>query len=329
MINTTYMGDYDAVIDNGSNFLFTWGDNRDSNGVHANQPDVRRATVAFNPAPSDLGVSGIAAPPVVPYLGNVTYTWTVSRDALPAQISNVSGQFKPGNALLEIQSVATTQGKCYVSNAGGAQCQIGAMASGASVTVTVVAQAVECGPLPMRGTVVHPGVDPNSGNNALTITATSTGGCPTNITYKQETDCAIADVSTVNCPLTIPAGTPIAKVEVGVRLDHTFDADIDMSIVHPNGTVLDLSSDNGGGGDNFGVGAANPCDGTTGYTVFKDSAATSVTAGIPPFAGSYKPEAALSPLIGLARNGVWNLRITDDLGGDVGNVLCWYVKITA
>src|SRR5258708_22515438 len=49
VINATYMGDYDMAIDNGSNFLFTWGDNRDSDSVHANQPDIRRGTMV--PAP--------------------------------------------------------------------------------------------------------------------------------------------------------------------------------------------------------------------------------------------------------------------------------------
>ena len=36
-----YMGDYDMAVADNSFFYYTWGDNRDSNAFHANQPDVR------------------------------------------------------------------------------------------------------------------------------------------------------------------------------------------------------------------------------------------------------------------------------------------------
>ncbi len=45
VINATYMGDYDQAVANNTSFFATWGDNRDSAGSHANQPDVRWAEV--------------------------------------------------------------------------------------------------------------------------------------------------------------------------------------------------------------------------------------------------------------------------------------------
>ena len=36
-----------------------------------------------------------------------------------------------------------------------------------------------------------------------------------------------------------------------VNFTHTFDGDIDMFLVSPNGQVLELTTDNGGAGDNF------------------------------------------------------------------------------
>jgi len=44
--------------------------------------------------------------------------------------------------------------------------------------------------------------------------------------------------------------------------------------------------------------------------------------------GTFRPEGALAALNGKSANGTWRLRITDDLGGDVGNLLCWSVTIT-
>ena len=40
-VNEFYMGDYDMAVADNSFFYYTWGDNRDSNSFHANQPDVR------------------------------------------------------------------------------------------------------------------------------------------------------------------------------------------------------------------------------------------------------------------------------------------------
>jgi subtilisin-like proprotein convertase family protein len=129
------------------------------------------------------------------------------------------------------------------------------------------------------------------------------------IVYDIDAGGPVNDVSTNNFLITI-AGSPITSItDVNVRLNitHTFDADMDISLISPGGTVtLDLSSDNGGSGDNYRV------------TLLDDSAATAVTAGVAPFNGSFRPEAALSALNGLDANGVWTLRIVDDLGGDVG-----------
>lgn len=48
-INSTYMGDYDQSVADNSFFYYTWGDNRNSNAFHANQPDVRFARISTNP----------------------------------------------------------------------------------------------------------------------------------------------------------------------------------------------------------------------------------------------------------------------------------------
>lgn len=45
VVNTTYMGDYDQIAADNAFFYSTWGDNRDSNSFHTNQPDVRFAKI--------------------------------------------------------------------------------------------------------------------------------------------------------------------------------------------------------------------------------------------------------------------------------------------
>ena len=134
----------------------------------------------------------------------------------------------------------------------------------------------------------------------------------------------IPDLSTIEVPITVVDTGVVSDVNVRIRLDHTFDADLDIFLVSPDGTTVELSTDNGSSGNNFGSGT-NDCSGTP--TVFDDSAAASITSGTVPFAGTFRPEQPLSALNGKSINGTWKLRITDDLGGDTGTVGCWELEI--
>ena len=61
--------------------------------------------------------------------------------------------------------------------------------------------------------------------------------------------------------------------------------------------------------------------------MFDDAAATSITAGAAPFTGSFRPEGLLSAFNGQDAFGTWTLRVTDDLGGDVGFINSWGLDI--
>ena len=115
----------------------------------------------------------------------------------------------------------------------------------------------------------------------------------------------------------LDCNTPFGLESVCIRINHSWDSDLDIYLRAPDGTIIELTTDNGGGGNNYGVGA-NP-------TCFTMSAITNVTAGIAPFnAGPYIPEGDLSQINnGQNGNGVWQLCITDDSGGDVGTLLGW------
>lgn len=62
---------------------------------------------------------------------------------------------------------------------------------------------------------------------------------------------------------------------------------------------------------------------------FADAASTSITAGTPPFAGTYKPEGALSSLNGITPNGLWTLKIYDDDALFSGTFLSWQLNVYA
>jgi gliding motility-associated-like protein len=114
--------------------------------------------------------------------------------------------------------------------------------------------------------------------------------------------------------ITIAPGVEITDVDIQVTLTHSWAADVEISIISPSGTVVELSSDNGGSGDNY-----------TG-TIFDDQATTNITAGAAPFAGSFIPEQALSAFNGESSFGTWTLSINDDANGDSGTLISWSIS---
>ena len=117
-------------------------------------------------------------------------------------------------------------------------------------------------------------------------------------------------------------GTDVILSTVSIIIVHTYDADLDIYLESPNGVSVELSTDNGSSGDNYGDSANCPTDVTT----FDMGASGSITAGSAPFVGSYKPEGDFNSFNdGSDPNGVWKLRVCDDASGDVGTVE--YVKL--
>lgn len=134
----------------------------------------------------------------------------------------------------------------------------------------------------------------------------------------------INDVATQESTLSVSGlVAPVTKVTVAFHLTHTFDNDLDIYLIGPDGTQVELTTDNGGAGNDFGTSCGS-------RTVFDDAAAVSVVGQAAPFVGTFRPEGALSTFngkSGAAANGTWRLRIVDDLGGDVGVLQCWSLTI--
>lgn len=132
----------------------------------------------------------------------------------------------------------------------------------------------------------------------------------------------IPDVSSVDIPLVVAQTGAVGDVNVKVRLNHTFDGDLTISLVAPDNTVVTLAaqrSNPNDGGDNYGTGN-NDCSGTP--TIFDDAAAVSISTGAPPFASTFRPESPLAALNGKSIAGTWKLRVSDAAALDTGTVGC-------
>ena len=136
----------------------------------------------------------------------------------------------------------------------------------------------------------------------------------------------IIDHQTLDIPLVVSDAGDIGTVELGLRLDHTYDADLQISLVHPDGTTVSLAFGVGSWRNDFGEGAAD-CSGT--LTVFADDADTAIDEGTAPFAGRHRPADALSVFAGKSATGTWTLRIHDRWSWDQGEVYCVDLSISS
>ncbi|NNK54186.1 MAG: HYR domain-containing protein, partial [Flavobacteriaceae bacterium] len=123
------------------------------------------------------------------------------------------------------------------------------------------------------------------------------------------------DPSPATVGLNGTVGTDYSIESVTLDLNHTFDGDLDISLTSPDGTVHQLSNDNGGAGNNY-----------TG-TVFMDGF-PSINGQSAPFTGTFEPEGGpMNPAFdGDNLTGDWVLNIFDNFGGDSGNLIDWCIN---
>ena len=108
----------------------------------------------------------------------------------------------------------------------------------------------------------------------------------------------------------------IMDIDVKLDIDHPAVDQLDIFLIAPDGTQVELVTDVTNGGANF-----------TG-TIFDDEAAGSINLGVASYTGRFQPEGLLSALDGKDPNGEWTLRITDDTGQEgVGELLSWELCI--
>ena len=222
---------------------------------------------------------------------------------------------------------ATPANGATVSVEGGAPVSYGDIAAGETVTKDIsftVPAETEC------GTQLTIDVAVNSSLGPVTRTFILQVGAPTAIlapvTHSSGNIAVpITDLSTVDIPITVSDTGAVGDVNVSVRLNHTFTGDLQLRLIAPDGTIVNLANNRGGAGDNYGTGA-NDCSGVS--TKFDDAAATAISAGVAPFNGSFRPETPLSALNGKAMNGIWRLRVSDTANLDTGTIGCVTLEIS-
>jgi len=116
------------------------------------------------------------------------------------------------------------------------------------------------------------------------------------------------------------AGPILVGLSVRVDISHTFPADIDLRLRSPAGTVVTLSTDNGGPFDDVFLGSTFN---VTGATPISDYAYANLVVATP-----IGPEGPFLPLYGEDPNGVWQIQVTDDSFGDLGVLHRWDLTIT-
>jgi hypothetical protein len=159
-------------------------------------------------------------------------------------------------------------------------------------------------------------------HGAFTVPLVVHTGSPGNVPVRVDnsTITNIPDVGAIESTNVVTTFSGVlAKVVVSMWLTHPFDSDLSVSLISPNGTTVNLTSGNGSGA-NFGSG----CSPDANRTTFDDAGLVSITAGSPPYVGTFRPQAPLSaffetPVV----PGNWRLHVADTVGGSTGALRCW------
>ncbi len=146
-------------------------------------------------------------------------------------------------------------------------------------------------------------------NTAYALAGACTGGCgagiinakaavdsaggttpPAGQTYSNGTDVAIGDNTTVNSPIAVSGrtGNAPSNASVTVAIVHTYQGDLKVDLVAPDGSLYNIHNRTGAGTDNINK---------------------TVTLN----------------LSTEALNGTWNLRVNDNAAGDVGRIDSWSI----
>ena len=126
----------------------------------------------------------------------------------------------------------------------------------------------------------------------------------------------ILDNDKINSYITVPTQTSrLTDLNVSLSLTHSFLADLDIYLVSPRGTRIELVSDL----------VSNEPDMIS--TTFDNVAPSGILTAGSPFTGRFRPEGTLEDLNGENPSGVWTLEITDDNPTDFGTLKSWALNI--
>jgi Putative Ig domain/Proprotein convertase P-domain len=317
-VTPTYMGDYDQAAADNSFFYIPWGDNRDSSSAHANQPDVRFAKI---PVDGPNSVLRFASAAVNDSNGNnngaidpneciqLFVTLRNEGNTIATGISAVLSSITPGVIIIQ-------------SNSTYANIPPGATGANVQPFEMSTSPAFDC-----QGTDINFTLDVTTTDGSYQFEfVMPSGSNGTLMQFDSLTQTVIPDLGFVDIPIVVSGfSATLASVRASVQITHPNDSDLDLHLIGPDNTTVELSTDNGETGNDYGTDCATP-------TIFDDTASISITSpsASPPFTGSFRPEGTLDDLrrkTGSAVNGTWILRVGDDSGIDTGTVNCWSIYL--
>jgi subtilisin-like proprotein convertase family protein len=122
--------------------------------------------------------------------------------------------------------------------------------------------------------------------------------------------------SNVNCT--------VVDVKSRLRIDHTWDGDLVISLKSPMGTSVKLVDQRGAASDNFG----RTEGGVIQYTEFDSQCADNpIESGSAPFVGCFSPEESFFTFRGERGLGYWVMEVYDANEGDTGVMINWGLTI--
>jgi len=130
----------------------------------------------------------------------------------------------------------------------------------------------------------------------------------------------IQDNGTIYSSLTVMDTLAIGDVDVVINIRHSYCADLDVYLIAPDGTEVELFTDVGGSGNNF----TNTILDDEGYCPIGGEVGNPSA----PFSWwPYQPEGKLSDFDGRDAKGEWQLKVTDDDGVFAGVLQAWCLFI--
>lgn len=139
----------------------------------------------------------------------------------------------------------------------------------------------------------------------------------TNYTVTPGTSISTWGGNVYNSVISVSDSYVITDVNVTVNISHTQNSDLDIYLISPAGTSIELSTDNGGSGNHYN------------NVTFDDASTNTLPTGNTTLSGTYRPEGTLAGFNGENSNGNWTLSVTDDSfwnGGTINSItinLCY------
>lgn len=244
---------------------------------------------------NDIGVTEITAPESAEGLGMEAVTITISNFGTATQ-SNFDVAYSINAGTPVIENVA------------------GPVNSGESISYTfnTLGDFSIPGSYRITGTTLLSG-DSDLSNNTLTVTIA-------NFECSSDTNNTVMPIgpnsgTLTESVITFTDDNYINDVNVTLDIEHTYDADLTIKLISPDGTEVMLADRVGGSGDNFT------------NTTFDDQASVPIENGTAPFSGTFRPSGNLSDFEGQSTLGDWTLSILDNANQDGGNLNYWSLEL--